>query len=463
MSVSSESISGAGSAQQNGASGGSPSGLPEASFAESTKVVVAGLLPTVARGLFKPRRAMSKRLTAMNADGKTVEVLSDIKRKHPGQGARLFGGRMVVLWGADAIREVMDNSADLYASDAGAKKKGMCHFQPDALTISRGEEWRDRRAFTEHVLATGERVHPDGDRYLATVADEFSRMRIRGTLEWDRWERLFDHLTLRVVLGDKARGDQDLTELLSKLMCEANRIVAGEAESSDTYHELHARMEWYLRDPEPGSLVARFADAPQSDKTRVVHQIPHWLFAMRDTLGANTYRALAAIAADERVEERVREEMEGRDLTSAADVDGMRYLEGCFQEAMRLWPSTPLLAREATRDTVLAGERIEEGTQVMLLNAFNHRDPDGVADGDLLKPERWETDQRDYRFNHLASGSQWCPGEPLVLLLGKGVLAQMLSGWDLTVVEPELPAGSREPLPHMLDFYSTKFVVRRKK
>jgi cytochrome P450 len=449
-------------AQRNGASGDSPSGLPSASITESTKVVAAALLPPVARGLFKPRRSMMKRLTAMEADRRTVEVLSEIKRKHPGQGARLLGGRMVVLWGADAIREVMDNSADLYASDTGAKQKGMCHFQPDALTISRGEEWRDRRAFTESVLATSDRVHPDGERFLTVIADEMSRMRISGNVKWERWERLFDHLTLRVIFGEKARGDQDLTALLSQIMCEANRIVAGEAESSDAYHELHGRMEWYLRDPEPGSLVARFADAPQTDKTRVVHQIPHWIFAMRDTLAANAYRALAVIAADEQVEKRVREEMDGKDLTSPADVDSLRYLEGCLQEAMRLWPTTPLLAREATRDTVLAGERIEEGTQVMLVNTFNHRDPDGVADADHLRPERWESSERDYRFNHLASGSQWCPGEPLVLLLGKGVIAQMLDSWDLTVVEPELPAGSREPLPHSLDFYALEFVVRRR-
>ena len=168
------------------------------------------------------------------------------------------------------------------------------------------------------------------------------------------------------------------------------------------------------------------------------------------------------IAADEEFEKRVREEMDGRDLTSASDVDGLRYLEGCLHETMRLWPTTPLLAREVTRDTTLAGERVEEGTQVLLFNTFNHRDPDGVDDADLLRPERWKTERRDYRFNHLSNGSQWCPGEPLVLLLGKGVLAQMLEAWDVTVLEPELPAGLREPLPHSLDFYSIRFAVRRR-
>ncbi len=56
---------------------------------------------------------------------------------------------------------------------------------------------------------------------------------------------------------------------------------------------------------------------------------------------------------------------------------------------MRLWPTTPLLAREATDETTLAGERLEEGTQVMMLNVFNHRDPDHVEDADRLCPERW--------------------------------------------------------------------------
>ena len=438
----------------------STGGLPEASLAESGKIVVAGMLPALARGLFKPRRGASQRLTAIDADRRTVEALSEIKRRHPGQGVRLFGGRMVVLWGADAIREVLDQSADLYASDAGAKKKGMCHFQPDALTISRGEEWRDRRAFTDAVLATPERVHPQGDRFVQVVADEVERLRISGRIEWEHYERLFDRIALRVIFGDSARGDQELTDLLAQLMCEANRIVAGEAESSDAYHELHGRMEWHLRDPEPGSLVARFAEAPQTDRTRVVHQLAHWIFAMRDTLGLNAYRALAAIVADPAVEERVRSEMEGVDLSDAAAIDGLRYLERCLHEAMRLWPSTPLLAREATRDTTLAGEAIEEGTQVMIVNTFNHRDPDSVADADRLKPERWESEKRDYRFNHLSNGSQWCPGEPLVQLLGKAAIARTLEGWDLTLEEPRLEAG--KPLPHMLDFFSIRFTARRR-
>jgi cytochrome P450 len=429
--------------------------LPEASIGDSLKVVGAGMVPALVRGLFSPRPGAMKLLTALGADERTVKVLGEIRRRHGGDGVRLLGGRIVVLWGPEAIREVLDRSADDFAGDSGAKGKGMSHFQPDALTLSRGGEWRDRRAFNEAVLATSEAIHPAGERFVAVAGEEVARLRARSSdLDWSEWERLFDRLTLRVVFGDRASDDREMTDRLERLMGEANRLL-GTGES-DELHELHGDFEYYLRDPEPGSLVARFADAPQSERTRVVHQLPHWIFATRDTLGANTFRALAVIMADPELEKRARSELEGVDLSDPQAVVGLGFLEGCLQEAMRLWPTVPLIARETTRDTEVAGERLPEGTQVMILNVFNHRDPDALPDADRLNPDRWSNGASgDYRFNHLSHGTQYCPGIPLVLLLGKAVLARILERFDLTLLEPELDPG--EPLPHSLNFYEIRF------
>jgi cytochrome P450 len=416
--------------------------LKEASLPESLKFVATGLLPSLARGLFKPRRGAMKRLTALETDSRAIRALSAIRDKHGGDGAVLLGGKMAVLWGEPAIREVLDNSATDYASDGGAKGKGMCHFQPDALTISRGSDWRDRRAFNESVLAYSERVHPLADRFLAVVQDEVARLRIGPGLEWDAFEGLWDHITLRVVFGDRARGDQELTELLAKLMNEGQRLV-GAGKPGDDFYEMYGKIERYIGAAQEGSLVALIRDAPQSDRTRVAHQVPHWMFAMRDTLGANAYRALAVIAADPSLCERVRAELP----------EGGEVLEGVLNEAMRLWPTTPLLARETTRDVELGGTKLEEGTQVFMLNVFNHRRPEGIDDADRVVPER----PADSRFNHLSNGTQDCPGGPLVLLLGKAVLARVLDEYTLKLVEPSLPAGGDQPT--MLDFFSIRFEV----
>ncbi len=431
-------------------------GLPSASLPEALAILVTGVIPALVRGLFVPRRSAMKLLTAIGAESRTVSVLSGVRRKHDGQGVRLLGGRIVVLWGEGAIKEVLDQSADAYAGDSGAKAKGMSHFQPDAVTLSRGEEWRDRRAFNEAVLATPERVHPLAGRFLAVVGEEIERLGLAGTLAWEQWERLFDRISLRVIFGDQASEDQELTGLLEQLMGEANRLVG--LSHDDAYYEMFARLERYVSDPGPGSLVSRIAEAPHTSITRVTQQIPHWMFAMRDTLGANAYRALAMIVSDPAVEQRVRAELGEVEVIDPAAVAGLGYLEGCLQEAMRLWPTSPLLARETTREVTLAGERLEEGTQVMLLNVFNHRDPDHVEDADRCKPERWSDDAHDYRFNHLSNGSQDCPGGPLVSLLGKAVLAHILSRYSLDLERPKL--GESGSLPRSFDFYDACFTLR---
>lgn len=388
----------------------SPTRLADASLSESLRVVATGLLPSIARGLFVPRPHAMKLLTRLNTDKRAIAALDAIRARHGGDGVRILGGKITVLWGEGAIREVLDNSATEYASDAGAKKKGMSHFQPDALTLSRGEEWEDRRAFNEAVLID----HGQDARIVDVVNDEVDRLRIGDGLEWRHWEQLFDHITLRVIFGNSARNDQELTELLGKLMRKANRIVGGKP--GEDYYEFYGRIDRHLANPDPYGLVAQIADAPQTDRTRIAQQIPHWIFAMRDTLGANTYRALALAVSGHR-----------------------DNLPGVLHEAMRLWPTTPLLARE----------KVEDGSQVMILNAFNHRDP-REPDFNAVRADR----EGSYRFNHLSNGTQDCPGGPLVMLIGTAVLERMLSEYELRYVGPSL-----DPPPEMLDFFQIRFEV----
>ncbi|MBV9310279.1 MAG: hypothetical protein JOZ73_05580, partial [Solirubrobacterales bacterium] len=267
------------------AAGRSSGGLPEASLPEALTILLTGVVPALVRGLFSPRRSAMRLLGRLDTDRRAVSMIGSIRRRHEGDGVRLLGGKIAVLWGPGAIKEALDRSAEVYDSGSGAKAKGMSHFQPEALTLSHGEEWRDRREFAESVLASSERVHPDAKHFLTVVAEEIARLDIGNTLEWADWERLFDFITLRVIFGDSARENQRLTQLLEQLMGEANRLVA--LSHGDSYYEFYGEIERALRDPDPGSLIARIPDAHQTDQTRVTHQIPHWLFAMRDTLGMN--------------------------------------------------------------------------------------------------------------------------------------------------------------------------------
>jgi cytochrome P450 len=124
---------------------------------------------------------------------------------------------------------------------------------------------------------------------------------------------------------------------------------------------------------------------------------------------------------------------------------------------MRLWPTTPMLARETTRDTDLDGVPVPAGSQILIVNTFNHRDREAVQFADRLAPEAWLDGDaaEDWYFNHLSHGPQGCPGAGIALFVGKALLAALLRESEVQLLEPTLDPA--RPLPQMLDYFGLKF------
>jgi cytochrome P450 len=210
--------------------------------------------------------------------------------------------------------------------------------------------------------------------------------------------------------------------------------------------------------PSDRSLVALSVRMPHNAGTCLESQIPHWLFAIGETLATNTVRALALIASHPEHQWRARAELEQHDLLSPAGIHGLKYLEGCLQEAMRLWPTTPILLREVIEDDRLEGEQLPYGIQVMLPNTLNHRDSERNPKADKFCPETWLHGPPNGLFNHLSSGSQDCAGKELALFLGKAVLATMLTGGNYELANPRLAPD--RPLPRSFNYFAVRFVCR---
>ena len=115
------------------------------------------------------------------------------------------------------------NLSDPFASDPEAKRKGMAAFQPDALTLSRGDLWRNRRAFAEHVLATGKPLHPLAPAFVRAVDDAATAIARREAFDFTDLNLAFQRITRRVVFGDEATDDVRITDLLGDLMAAANK------------------------------------------------------------------------------------------------------------------------------------------------------------------------------------------------------------------------------------------------
>jgi cytochrome P450 len=432
--------------------------LPSASIVENARLNSTVIVPSALQGLFRRRRAAVRAATAADVDGWAVGLLSGMRNKHAGGPVwvRVMTDRaLLLLTPADAHR-ALEGSPDPFASDPDGKRKGMVAFQPDALTISRSEEWRDRREFTEAVLETGAPIHGLADRFALVAREEATALAdgAAGELTWDEWQRAFRRLARRVILGDAARDDDELTAELAAMMDEANGMPG---RTSERYAGFAERLGDYVEAGDAGALVGLFDGAPSDERTKREGQIPHWLFATHDSLAINALRALAAILSHPRQRGKAMDEIGAvGDEPDGSQIQGLGYLEACLQEAMRLWPTTPMLSRVTLSDTDWQGTTVPAGTQVLIVNTFLHRDRERLDYADRFLPEAWiDGDAAEHwEFNHFSRGPQGCPGAGLALFLGKAMLASLLGA---RTVEAESPLDPGRPMPHMLDFFSLRF------
>ncbi len=424
--------------------------FPHASIADGVRFTAQVGLPNVVQGLFK-KRALPTRvagLAKMELQGFML-VKGLVKRHGPGPVWVRVGAEEVLLISDPADLEfVLGNSPDPFASDPDKKKAGMSAFQPDALTISRGDVWRARRTFAEAVLDTGKPLHRLADRFAEIAQEEAATL--AGKVRYDEINAAFQRITRRVIFGDAAADDTEIHEQLSSLMAAGNSTPGKPAKG---YDEFIGHLQTYVGNPDPNALSELFADA-ESDGVHAAQQVIHWLFAMGDTLPANLLRALALLAVHPEQQREFRAEIDAADTSTGAGVASLSYTAGCILEAMRLWPTTPLFARVTTRDVEFPdGKVAPEGTQVMIYNVFNHRNADRIPYADRFAPGEWSGGDAgaNWSFNFFSNGPQGCPGAGLSIFLGQAFLAALVADQELTLNTAGLEASNS--LPKGLDLF----------
>ncbi|GAA4096197.1 cytochrome P450 [Nocardioides kongjuensis] len=427
-----------------------------ASIVEGVRFTAQVAVPNVVQGLFRRREAVVSAVDKIPADGLGFRFVEGLVAKYGPDPfwVRVGSEETLLVTHPDDIRIVLGGSPDPFAPDPEAKRKGMSAFQPTALSISRGDLWRDRRAFADAVLHPGSPLHPLAASFAAIAAEEADALLATdGPLRFDALNAAFQRLTRRVVLGAAAADDTGLTEQLGELMAAGNKMPGRPAPGYDAFHE---RLASYVADPDPDALTGLVAAAPATDDTDVPGQLIHWLFAMGDTLPTNLFRALALLATHPDALDRVRAEL-GDEPATVETIAGASYLAGCVLEAMRLWPTTSLFGRvQAAEHRWVNGQKTPEGTQLLIPNLFNHRNSARIPYADRFAPEEWSegTAGDDWSFNFFSHGPQGCPGAALSIFLGQAVLGRLLA-----TATPTLEAGPRlsgdADLPYGFDVYSS--------
>jgi cytochrome P450 len=427
--------------------------FPKASLLESIRFTAQIAVPGVIQGLFTKRELPTRVASLARADQLGYGLVEGMVRRLGPDPIELKVGTddALLVHSPDDLAFVLNGSPSPFASDPAAKHKGMSAFQPDALTISRGDLWQARRRFAEAVLDTAAPMHRLAHQFAAIALDEADRLVAAGSVRWAEMNTACQRLTRRVVFGESAADDTSLTGELGELMSAANRMPGKPAPG---YQPFLARVQAYVERAEPGSLCSLIAAAPHDDETDPAGQVVHWLFAMGDTLAANLFRALALLATHPEQLREVRAQLDAADLSDPKQVAGQEYLAGCIQEAMRLWPTTSLFGRVALEDVTFPnGAVLPAGRQVFIYNLFNHRNRDRIPYADKFAPGEWVSGDaaQDWSFNFFSHGPQGCPGAGMSIFLGQALLGRLLGAATPTLSGASLDPGKR--LPYALDIY----------
>ncbi|MGW4204310.1 cytochrome P450 [Streptomyces sp. NPDC004726] len=417
-----------------------------AGLAETIRFVATHTLPVFVRGVANPRFKVVSLYARLNQPRWSNATLRAMRARHGGAPVRVraLSGDMLVLFDQADIRRFFEEPVMTLAMDADDKFNSLSVFEPTGVICSHGAQREDRRRVNDEALAAEEPVHPSCAEFQGVVEEECRRLVSGGFLDFPRVWRTMTRVSRRVVLGDRAADDEELTDWLITLRGRANWMGWSRPTGTKAlYARAEARIARYAADAPAHTLAARALAVPSPEGTDPLGQTHHWLLGV-DLAAPVVARTLLLLALHPAEQDVAHAEAAGR-------VPGLPRLRTCLRESVRLYPIVPDLVRVTRAETVWRGVRFPAGTDVLVPIGFHQRDPHRVPGGDLFAPGRWLAPgaDRDLSMGPFSHGGARCPGERIALLLTSMVCAEVLRGHRLAGARPALDVG--RPLPGIVD------------
>jgi cytochrome P450 len=360
-------------------------------------------------------------------------------------------GRTLLVFSPETIEAVLVSDAN--AADPFLKRHALSRFIPDALVISSGEEWRERRRFNEQALDTGT-LHRHHDAFLKIAVQEAERLTERPTeLRWPDFQSLGLRISHQIILGT-GQLRPDMAEQLACMVGRSNLMLRDGSAFSAFYKSMESYLTGQAQLGAAACLMQRSSDLRDGgapELTRVPTQIGFWFFVLKDALELHVARTLALIAAHPEVQARVRAEIRAAGSLTADAIGGLGYLQACIAEQLRLWTPVPILLRRALRSFALRdGIAIEAERKILIHAGFYHRDP-GVFGGraNSFAPDAVRDGSPAVYF--FSAHRQECAGRSLVTFVLEATLASLLRRFRFELGGPAIEPGR---IPYLYDHFN---------
>lgn len=231
------------------------------------------------------------------------------------------------------------------------------------------------------------------------------------------WKELQGHLDEmdRLIHAEiaKRRGSGERGEDLMSLLMDA------QTEEGETIGDDHLRDE----------LVTLMATGHETTATGLAWTV-YWVLS-HPRVRRRLKRELAGLSADSRPEE----------------VAALPYLSAVVQEALRINPIVPIIARELQEPVDLGGYRLPAGVTVAPVIYLVHRRPELYPEPDKFRPERFmEADFSHSEYLPFGGGTRRCLGMHLAMYELKLLLARIVARTELRLSD----ADSVRPVRRMV-------------
>jgi cytochrome P450 len=164
-------------------------------------------------------------------------------------------------------------------------------------------------------------------------------------------------------------------------------------------------------------------------------------FAGHKTTAATLTYSLYLLAGSPEVEARMVDELQkvlGNRPPTSDDLPNLTYTRCVVKEAMRIYPPSWGVGREAIRDVEIGEYHVPRKTQLLAMQWLVHHDPRWYPEPDKFKPERWQGDLEATlprcAYFPFGDGPRTCIGDSFAMLEIVLVLATIVQRYRMTRV-----------------------------
>ncbi|KAL7018883.1 hypothetical protein ACKWTF_010946 [Chironomus riparius] len=174
-------------------------------------------------------------------------------------------------------------------------------------------------------------------------------------------------------------------------------------------------------------------------------EVDTFMFEGHDTTSAAVSWSLLLLGGNPKIQERVFQEIDtimcgDRDRApTMSELHDMKYLECCIKEALRLYPSVPMIGRHLKEDIKIDNYIVPAGTTALIVTYMLHRRPEIYKNPDRFDPDRFLPEncvgRHPFAYIPFSAGPRNCIGQKFAILEEKAIISAVLRKYRIEAVD----------------------------